>query len=374
MGVRPLGANEYRLLVESSPVMIWRSALDAKCDYFNETWLAFTGRPIEEELGDGWATGVHPDDLARCVEHYLDHFRRRQAFEMEYRLRRHDGVYRWIFDRGVPFHDDDGAFAGFIGSCVDVDERRQAQEARERRDEEQLAVARNFEQWILGIVGHDIRNPLGAIDLAARHLLLAANDTDAVKKDAERVTRGVLRIKHIVNDLLDLSRERGGGIPISPGDADLAAICRQVIDELEARAKDRAISLECAGDTTGRWDAQRLLQAVSNLVGNALQHGQPRTPVRVTAVGQPDHVLVEVHNAGEIPGELLPAIFDPFRCGGAAADRPRTEGLGLGLFITKAIVRAHRGNVLVESSPSGPTFRVMLPRVPVELATTAGER
>src|SRR4051812_11228435 len=95
--------TEFRLLVQHSPVMIWRAGLDAKCDYFNETWLALH-RP-HDRAGDGrrLGRGVHPDDMERCVALYLDHFRRHEAFEMEYRLRRHDGEYRWIFDRGVPF-------------------------------------------------------------------------------------------------------------------------------------------------------------------------------------------------------------------------------------------------------------------------------
>ena len=141
-----LPPDQYRLLVESSPVMIWRSGLDAKCDYFNETWLAFTGRTFEQELGDGWAEGVHADDLDRCIAIYRDHFARRAVFEMEYRLRRHDGVYRYLFDRGVPFTDAAGRFAGFIGSCVDVDERVRAQEvlaaaaARDRKVAEGLAA------------------------------------------------------------------------------------------------------------------------------------------------------------------------------------------------------------------------------------------
>jgi two-component system CheB/CheR fusion protein len=146
MAHRDLPPAQYRLLVESSPVMIWRAGLDAKCDYFNETWLAFTGRTFEQELGDGWAEGVHGDDLDRCVGIYRDHFARRAIFEMEYRLRRHDGAYRYIFDRGVPFTDEAGQFAGFIGSCIDVEERVRAQvlleatAARERKVAEGLAA------------------------------------------------------------------------------------------------------------------------------------------------------------------------------------------------------------------------------------------
>src|SRR5689334_19008093 len=206
-----LSSAEYRLLVQHSPVMIWRSGLDANCDYFNETWLAFTGRTLEQEMGNGWAEGVYPDDLDRCVSHYLDHFQRRASFEMEYRLRRHDGVYRWIFDRGVPFTDDQGEFAGFVGSCVDVDERRKAQEAQQQHNREQLALARDFEKWILSIVSHDIRNPLQSIASAAEGLQLGARDTGGmVKAQADIVARGVERIQHIVADLLDLSRAREG--------------------------------------------------------------------------------------------------------------------------------------------------------------------
>jgi PAS domain S-box-containing protein len=154
MAGRALPLAQYRLLVESSPVMIWRAGLDARCDYFNETWLAFTGRTFEQELGDGWAEGVHHGDLERCVGIYRDHFARRAVFEMEYRLRRHDGLYRYIFDRGVPVFDEAREFAGFIGSCVDVDERVRAQAllevaaARERKVAEGLAaelVAQNQE-------------------------------------------------------------------------------------------------------------------------------------------------------------------------------------------------------------------------------------
>lgn len=340
--------------------MIWRSGLDAKCDYFNETWLAFTGRTIEQEMGDGWAEGIHPDDFDRCVSHYLDHFHRREPFEMEYRLRRHDGVYRWIFDRGVSFTDDTGVFAGFIGSCVDVDERRKAQEAQQQHDQEQLALARDFEKWILAIVSHDIRDPLNTIQLAA-YGLREISDPAGVKRLAEAAARGVKRIQHIVGDLLDLSREREGtGIPVEPKPNDLRAMCQQIIDELEAIARDRKIIFDCEADGQGAWDEHRILQAISNLISNAVRHGTPGSPVRVRLTGDEQRVAVEVHNEGTIPGEILPRIFEPFRSGRHYGNRG--DGLGLGLFIAQAIARAHGGGLEVDSSGGVTMFRLVLPR------------
>jgi PAS domain S-box-containing protein len=341
--------------------MIWRAGLDAKCDYFNETWLAFTGRTMEQEMGDGWAEGVHPEDFDRCVAHYLEHFHRREAFEMEYRLRRHDGEWRWIFDRGVPFTDDAGAFAGFIGSCVDVHERRMAQEAEQQHNQEQLALARDFEKWILAIVSHDIRNPLGNMLFAAHALQQGANEGSLVKKQADIVMRGVKRIQHIVGDLLDLSREReGAGIVVQPKPTDLRAMCQQIIEELENISRDRRFEFDCVVDGRGMFDEHRVMQAISNLASNAVQHGTPGSPVHVRITGDASNVSVEVKNAGTIPGDVLPRIFEPFRSGRHHGSRG--EGLGLGLFIANAIARAHGGGLDVHSNGESTTFRLTLPR------------
>lgn len=352
---------EYRLLVESSPVMIWRAGLDASCDYFNETWLAFTGRTIGQEMGNGWAEGVDPEDFDRCLAYYLDHFGRREPFEMEYRLRRHDGVYRWILDRGVPLIDERGAFTGYVGSCVDVDERRRAQEAQKQYDQEQLALAHDFERFILAIVSHDIRNPLHTIQLAAAGLERVDGASEGVKKCAGLVQRNVQRIDRIVADLLDMSREKdGGGIRLRRKPLDLRALCRQVVAEIGAVSGARAISFDCNADAQGMWDEQRLMQAISNLVSNAVQHGQPDRPVRVRLSGDAGNATVEVRNAGEIPAALLPRVFEAFR----ARDEYRTrgEGLGLGLFIAQAIARAHGGVIEVEAAGGETAFRLVLPR------------
>jgi PAS domain S-box-containing protein len=121
--------ERFRLVANTAPVLIWMSGADQLCTYFNQPWLEFTGRPIEAELGKGWADDVHPEDLSACLDTYTNAFDRRESFKMQYRLRRNDGEYRWLFDLGVPRFNSDGSFAGYIGSCIDVTERKMAEEA-----------------------------------------------------------------------------------------------------------------------------------------------------------------------------------------------------------------------------------------------------
>jgi len=128
-----IGVNEFYLkILDDFPNPIWRSGIDAKCDYFNKAWLDFTGRTLEQEIGDGWAEGVHPDDIDRCLRTYLDAFHARKPFAIEYRLRHHNGEYHWILDYGKPFSDPHGNFAGYIGSCYDTTEKKRAEEEREK--------------------------------------------------------------------------------------------------------------------------------------------------------------------------------------------------------------------------------------------------
>jgi PAS domain S-box-containing protein len=143
MGTR-LSAAEYEVLVEQAPIMIWRADTTSECDYFNVRWLLFRGRTLEQEIGNQWAEGVHPDDLSGCLQTYLTSFGKREVFEMHYRLKRADGVYRWIFDRGVPFFAENGDFAGYIGSCIDVTDRVEAQKAADEARERELGQLRGL--------------------------------------------------------------------------------------------------------------------------------------------------------------------------------------------------------------------------------------
>jgi PAS domain S-box-containing protein len=139
-----LSGAEYRALVEQAPIMIWRSNTTTECDYFNDRWLLFRGRTMEQETGNQWAEGVHPEDLGNCLTIYVGSFERREPFEMHYRLQRADGAYRWIFDRGVPFFAEDGAFRGYIGSCIDVTGRIEAQRAADEAKQRELEKLRGL--------------------------------------------------------------------------------------------------------------------------------------------------------------------------------------------------------------------------------------
>src|SRR5262249_46733322 len=146
----------FRELADNAPVMIWRSRPDKKCDWFNKPWLDFVGRTMEQELGDGWAENVHKEDFDRCLQTYVQSFDARRPFSMTYRLRRHDGIYRYILDNGAPFNRG-GEFAGYFGSCIDVTEQM-ALEAQLRRAQRREAVA----QAASG-VAHDLNNVLQVI-------------------------------------------------------------------------------------------------------------------------------------------------------------------------------------------------------------------
>ncbi|WP_438023602.1 ATP-binding protein [Sorangium sp. So ce233] len=221
-------------------------------------------------------------------------------------------------------------------------------------------------ELFIAILGHDLRNPLSAIRIAAASLLKREDLTAAVARLVQRIATSNERAVRMVEDMLDLTRIRNNdGLPVEPKPVDLHSICRQVIMELESSHPEHTIRLDAQGDGHGMWDPGRMGQLMSNLIGNAIDYSPPEEPVEVKLHGQKGFVVLEVNNCGiPIPPDLLPVIFDPFRRGEQQhEDLRRSKGLGLGLFIAKAIACAHGGSIHVTSTlDEGTTFRVTLPR------------
>ncbi len=252
----------------------------------------------------------------------------------------------------APLRDAGGAASGAIAILADITDRK--------RTEEAAARTAGFREHLLGIVSHDLRNPLSAIVTSAQLLLRHGELHERQARVMARISSSADRMTRMIDDLLDFARTPlGGEFPIHRRRTDLRQICEQTVEELEF-AHTRQVKLDAQGDLWGDWDADRMAQVISNLVGNALQHSGGGE-VAVSLRGETELVRLQTRNGGApIPADVLPHVFEPGRRGGNGA---QSGGLGLGLFIVQQIVLAHGGSIEVRSTEEeGTTFEVSLPR------------
>jgi PAS domain S-box-containing protein len=293
---------------------------------------------------------VHPEDLPLAQDIVAQASHGVDNFECELRLVIPNGARKHIH---VVAQALGGQHAGeFVGAVMDVTAVKEMRQALTFRDQ------------VMGILGHDLRNPLSAILGIVQLAKLDSDFPESGHRHAAMVEAAAHRMLEMIDTLLDFAQTRfAGKLPIAPGPTDLRELCDLVVGELAASKPQRVIHVDASGDPRGTWDPGRIAQVVSNLVGNALTHGCPDSPVRVSVAGGDGRVTLRVHNNGSAIGpELITSLFEPFRRGSSAGlTCPR--GLGLGLHIAKQIVTAHGGTISVESSTSqGTTFCVDLPR------------
>ena len=231
-------------------------------------------------------------------------------------------------------------------------------------EEAELRAALQFRDRMLGVLSHDVRNPLAVILTSAALLerQLAAPGDEKRRASVRRIADNANQIERMMRDLLDYTRTRQGrGLPIAQRPADLLPLVRQIVDDLQVLHPRRVLELSIAGDARASIDPDRAAQVISNLVTNAIAYSPPESPVRIAVQGDEESVVLGVHNQGPpIPAEIMPRLFEAFERG--AADR---SGLGLGLYIAQQIVEAHGGSIEVRSdAESGTTFTVRWPRAP----------
>ncbi len=347
-------------IVQESGDFIGYASLAGFAAFLNRAGLALVGATLEEVVGQPIEQFFVPEDLPAARENV------RRALEhgssvAEVRFRH--------FRTGAPIpvswnvfllRNAKGEPDRLATITRDLTEQKRAGKEREELIA-QLQHALKLADLFVGILGHDLRNPLSAVLAGAK--LLEKSKEERTTRTAARIRSSGLRMNELIGDLLDFTRIRvGQGIRLERVETDAAELCRNVAAELEQANPDRRIEVHASGQTRGAWDPHRISQAVSNLVGNAVQHGGG-APVRVTVDGASlDGVKVTVFNQGApIPEQLRAGLFDPFK----RAERNREQGLGLGLYIADQIIRVHGGHLTVTSSEAeGTSFTIELPRQP----------
>jgi PAS domain S-box-containing protein len=268
-----------------------------------------------------------------------------------------------------PLRDSAGAIVGITGAATDITDQKRAQE--------ELSQALAFREQVMGILGHDLRNPLAAVRVLASLLSRREDLPENVRDSLSEIERAGKRMLEMIGTLLDFTESRfTRRLPIVPVPMDIHGMCRSVVEELLAAEPDRTVELDLEGDGRGVWDPARMAQVVSNLVANALKHGARHGQVRVSVGGAGEDVILKVANQGPaIAPAAMAVLFEPFRRGSAVGDASHARGLGLGLYIARQIVNAHGGEITVESTGAqGTTFTVRLPRAQQTEARTAEAR
>ncbi len=366
--------QHFRNLANSGSVLIWTSDLSMGCDYFNEPWLRFTGRPLAQELGNGWVDGVHADDLLHCIRVYENAFNHRMPFSMVYRLRRADGLYRWIRDDGNPRYDSNGNFLGYIGFCVDISEQKAIvdelndyrinleklvdERTRALSEAKAAAEAANVaKSTFLANMSHEIRTPLNAITGMA-HLIRRAGLSGEQSVRLDKLEAAGSHLLDIINAILDLSKIEAGKLTLEENEIHIDSLLGNVVSILHDRAaaKGLAFTIEPhAALPALLGDGTRIQQALLNYASNAIkftEHGG--ISLRVLVDEKRDEALrlrFEVEDSGiGIAPDLLPRLFHSFE----QADNTTTRkygGTGLGLAITRKLAELMGGTAGADSEP-----------------------
>jgi PAS domain S-box-containing protein len=353
----------FRLVADSAPVMIWMSGTDKLCNYFNKPWLDFTGRSIDQELGNGWAEGVDPEDLQRCLDTYIQAFDRREAFKMEYRLRRHDGEFRWVLDIGVPRFNPDGSFAGYIGSCIDVTEQRRAEEQLRQTQEDLARVIRVASMGALAAaIAHEVNQPLTAIVTNGQFCLRQLDATTSNPDELRAAIGGIVDDGTRASAVI--SRIRGLLTKEAPNrtELDINQIIQDVTILLSNELTRNGVSLrtELASDLPRvPGDPVQLQQVLINLIMNAIEAMSSSTKGRrnilIRSAKNRDGVLVQIQDSGSgIEPGLANRIFEPFFT-------TKAKGIGMGLSISHSIIESHGGRLGIVPSSAGALFEFTLP-------------
>ncbi|MEO8526587.1 MAG: ATP-binding protein [Caldimonas sp.] len=343
-------------------------------DWLSPSWMAFTGGSHEELRGEGWARWVHPEDLERCLGIRATSFQAQSAFEMDLRLRRHDGQYRWFVDNGVPRRPASGAAMSFVGSAIDIHERKMLEETLAERTQA-LRLAERRQGQFLAMLSHELRNPLAPIANAASVLRTLEHSNPILVRLREIIERQVGRLGRLVEELIDVTRAAQGQISLVRERVSIDSMVQAAVanshDKLNT-AKHRLEIVVPDERLYVRGDSARLAQALANLIGNAAKFSFEPSVISIEVRRAAKTVQLSVKDSGQgIDPEFMPHVFELF----AQQDQTLARtlgGLGVGLTLARRIAQLHGGDVegFSEGPGKGSEFVLWLPLLE-EVAATA---
>ena len=357
--------QRWRELAEAMPHLVWTCVPDGACDFLSRQWIAYTGRPEAEQLGFGWVDGVHPDDREATVAAWANAAQAGVQFDIEYRLQRFDGEYRWFKICAVPVRDATGRIAKWYGTNTDIEDLKQsAKEVTRARDEAE--AANRAKDAFLAALSHELRTPLTPVLFLAATLERSPEVPAALREDFGMIRRNIELEARLIDDLLDLTRITRGKLQLDLDPTDAHAVLRRSLELLDhdIAAHQLALAVDLAAprhETLA--DAVRLQQIFWNVLKNAVKFTPAGGRITVHSREAGGQWLLTVADTGlGITAEELPNIFDAFAQGQEASSH-RFGGLGLGLAITQRLVQEHGGRIWAESPGrnAGASFHVELP-------------
>ncbi|AFZ18255.1 PAS domain S-box protein [Allocoleopsis franciscana] len=366
--------SRFRNMADTAPVLIWMSGTDKLCNYFNQPWLDFTGRTMEQEFGNGWAEGVHPDDYQRCLNTYMNAFDARQSFRMDYRLRRFDGEYRWVLDTGIPRFTPDGGFLGYIGSCIDISDRVLAEEevvklnhSLEQRVKERTAQLEAANQELESFsysVSHDLRAPLrhinGFVDLLQKQAATTLDERSL--RYLSIITETTKQAGKLVDDLLSFSRM--GRTEMRYIKVNMTLLIQEVKRDIEQDICGRNITWQIEDLPQVYGDPSMLRLVVHNLIDNAVKYTakRDRAEIKIGSTETEDEFVFFVRDNGVgFDMRYVHKLFGVFQ---RLHSFQEFEGTGIGLANVKRIIDRHKGRTWAESVvKKGASFYFSLPKL-----------
>lgn len=338
---------------ENFPALIWRSGLDRKCSYFNRTWLEFTGRTIDQERGDGWTEGVHPEDREACFQTYVEAFDKREPFVMDYRLKHRCGEYRWIKDMGTPRHNHHGEFLGYLGSCYDI--------TVERERDRKLQRLNQTKSQLFSLVAHDLTGPIGAMEHLTRALADHCLDPNDVEPTLRVLAASTTSTMRFLEELLTWAKAQMEGFEAATLPVDLGRLLLEASVPLTAGLREKGQSLVFPEGPSVRvqGDPDLLKTVFRNLISNAGKFSPAGAEIRVVWEQTPGRIAVRVEDRGiGIPEGVMEQLTNY----GKATSRLGTageRGSGLGLVICRDFLEAQGGSLSLVSEPGRGTTAVV---------------